>query len=67
MIRVKSNILILIVLFILCAGFCNSGCNSREAQDTLASHPLIAKHYYSGFDLAHDTYNAITPASNGKI
>ena len=29
--------------------------------------PLIAKHYYSGFPLAHDTYNAISAASNGKI
>jgi hypothetical protein len=36
-------------------------------QDTKASEPLIAKHYFSGFDLAHDTYNAISPASDGKI
>jgi hypothetical protein len=36
-------------------------------QDTKSPHPLIAKHYYSGFDLAHDTYNAISPASDGKI
>ncbi len=28
---------------------------------------LIAKRYYSGFDLAHDTYNAISAASDGKI
>lgn len=28
---------------------------------------LTAKRYYSGFDLAHDTYNAITAASDGKI
>lgn len=28
---------------------------------------LIAKAYFSGFELAHDTYNAITTASNGKI
>lgn len=31
------------------------------------SHSLEAKTYYSGFPLAHDTYNAITSASNGKI
>jgi hypothetical protein len=37
------------------------------SQDTRAPHPLIAKHYYSGFDQAHDTYNAISPASDGKI
>ena len=28
---------------------------------------LVAQHYYSGFPLAHDTYNAISAASNGKI
>jgi hypothetical protein len=27
----------------------------------------VAKTYYSGFPLAHDTYNSITPASDGKI
>lgn len=31
------------------------------------SKSLTAKHYYSGFPLAHDTYNAISPASDGKI
>ncbi|QEC52200.1 hypothetical protein EDD80_10656 [Anseongella ginsenosidimutans] len=29
--------------------------------------PLIAASYYSGFELAHDTYNAISAASDGKI
>lgn len=28
---------------------------------------LIAKRFYSGFELAHDTYNAISAASDGKI
>ena len=28
---------------------------------------LIAKRYFSGFDKAHDTYNAISPASDGNI
>lgn len=28
---------------------------------------LTAKAYFSGFELAHDTYNAITAASNGKL
>ncbi len=35
--------------------------------DTKAPLPLIAKKYFSGFDQAHDTYNAISPASDGKI
>lgn len=30
-------------------------------------HSLVAKHYYSGFDLANNTYNAISSASDGKI
>ncbi len=29
--------------------------------------PLSAKHYFSGFDDAHDTHNAISEASDGKI
>ncbi|TDB63450.1 NHL repeat-containing protein [Arundinibacter roseus] len=29
--------------------------------------PLVATPYYSGFELAHDTYNAITAASDGNI
>src|SRR5690606_12331046 len=29
--------------------------------------PLIAKPYFSGFKKAHDTYNALSAASNGKI
>lgn len=28
---------------------------------------LTAKRYYSGFELAHDTYNAISVASDGKV
>jgi hypothetical protein len=29
--------------------------------------PLIAQHYFSGFERAHDTYNALSAASDGKI
>ncbi|MGV8134543.1 MAG: neutral/alkaline non-lysosomal ceramidase N-terminal domain-containing protein [Mangrovibacterium sp.] len=28
---------------------------------------LVAKRYFSGFDLAHDTYNAISAAGDGRI
>lgn len=47
-----------------------AGCNSHDApvSDSLTTKDsLIAKHYYSGFDLAYDTYNAISSASDGKI
>ena len=38
-----------------------------DYQDSRDQEPLIAKRYFSGFDQAHDTYNAISPASDGKI
>ncbi|MEN8229150.1 MAG: hypothetical protein ABFS38_13410 [Bacteroidota bacterium] len=37
-------------------------CSEKETQK-----PLVAKHYFSGFDLAHDTYNTLSPASDGRI
>ncbi|HHU27178.1 MAG TPA: hypothetical protein GXZ56_11270 [Bacteroidales bacterium] len=43
-----------------------SNVNNQEKQ-TLGEKQLTATSYFSGFDLAHDTYNAISAASNGKI
>ena len=40
---------------------------NENASGEKESVSLIAKHYYSGFPLAHDTYNAISAASDGKI
>ncbi|HEU5147228.1 MAG TPA: hypothetical protein VFT90_10960 [Chryseosolibacter sp.] len=31
------------------------------------AHVIMARKYFSGFELAHDTYNALTAASDGKI
>ncbi len=44
-------------------------CRSSEQKtgNTATQQPLVAKHYYSGFPDAHDTYNAISAASDGKI
>lgn len=39
-------------------------CNGQSATD---HDRLIATQYYSGFELAHDTYNAISSASDGNI
>ncbi len=36
-------------------------------SETNSAPFLTAKRYYSGFELAHDTYNAISVASNGKV
>ena len=40
---------------------------ARTRQIDNHSRALIAKQYYSGFALAHDTYNALSLASDGKI
>ena len=45
---------------------CNSPQKSEKPSETVPV-PLTAKHYYSGFPDAHDTYNAISAASDGKI
>lgn len=45
-------------------------CNTQKPPSPSpepASQPLIAKYFYSGFEFAHDTYNAISTASDGKI
>ncbi|ADB36665.1 hypothetical protein [Spirosoma linguale] len=39
----------------------------NPATETNVASSLIATPYYSGFALAHDTYNAITAASDGKV
>jgi hypothetical protein len=42
--------------------------NYSVATETLTDQEtLTASHYYSGFERAHDTYNAISAASDGRI
>jgi hypothetical protein len=41
--------------------------NTIALPDEVKNVSLEAKPYYSGFELAHDTYNAISCASDGKI
>jgi len=41
-------------------------CNLPKKAGSIPT-PLTAKHYYSGFPDAHDSYNAISAASDGKI
>jgi hypothetical protein len=46
----------------------HSGCSNKPGEPSLPTNqPLSAKHYYSGFPDAHDTYNAISAGSDGKI
>jgi len=46
----------------------NSGTGRIESSDVISdSGTLRAKQYFSGFNLAHDSYNCLTMASDGKI
>ena len=65
--EVRYDSLVFIVLLASFVGFCSAGCDTGMSPNSSSPYQLVAKHYYSGFDLAHDTYNAITPASDGKI
>jgi hypothetical protein len=48
---------------------CQQGSKPVAVAPAAAGQPrnLVAKTYNSGFALAHDTYNGISPASDGKI
>jgi hypothetical protein len=58
----KQILHILLILMIV-----TSCSNVNKKERITEKKPLIATRYFSGFDLAHDTYNAISAASDGKI
>ena len=41
--------------------------NSSSRSNSASGKGLTATSYFSGFDLAHDTYNTITTASDGRV
>lgn len=50
------------------------GCNQKQSSNETGGEnqlttktSLVAKRYFSGFEDAHDTYNAISKANDGKI
>ena len=65
------NYFTLIVLTVILLLGCTQNKQKKELDSNAAAAApkghLIAKHYYSGFPLAHDTYNAISSASDGNI
>lgn len=61
----KSNVLLAILIATIVIG-CSNG-NNHQKKQTFEEKQLTATSYFSGFDLAHDTYNAISAASDGKI
>ena len=62
----KSIFLIIISLSLITIVLTSLTRCNPTTQNT-PQEPLVAKHYYSGFPDAHDTYNAISAASDGKI
>ncbi|MDX9776764.1 MAG: hypothetical protein RBT40_12585, partial [Petrimonas sp.] len=61
-----SAILLLALFFTQCVQQ-NKQANLSEISSGNQTDTMIAKRYFSGFEDAHDTYNAITEASDGKI
>lgn len=46
---------------------CVTQLSCKTQKQSSSPSPLVATHYFSGFENAHDTYNAISTASDGKI
>lgn len=66
----RKIIFVPIVILLLFVGCNNSQTNTtdkKRVDQSVSQPPLVAKKYFSGFDDAHDTYNAISSASDGKI
>lgn len=65
----KPNKIIFNILLGLSASACFHGNDQVAAVSAIPSQPkhLVAKTYNSGFPIAHDTYNGISAASDGKI
>ena len=57
--ELKSTFLLVFTLLI-------ASC-SQKKEPIIDKKQLIAKEYFSGFNLAHDTYNAISSANDGRI
>jgi len=59
--------IMMISLVVLTAGCSGSEEKEKTGSEGKTGGQLIAKPYYSGFEIAHDTYNAISAASDGNI
>ncbi len=67
----KASIHYIAFALLLAGASCSSGDSEKSSQNDTAAGartaPLVAKHYYSGFELAHDTYNTVSAASDGRV
>ena len=59
-----ATLFLVVFLLVYLCGLRLPAALGRESE---TPRRLIARTYNSGFDLAHDTYNAISTADNGKI
>ena len=60
------SVILMFSLTIACSTQPSNGIKGDTGNQGQAD-PLVAKNYYSGFSHAHDTYNAISAASDGNI
>ena len=67
MIRIGMSTAVLIVVLELMSCRENSGPVVYETVKNPGPYQMIAKTYDSGFEKAHDTYNGLSTASDGKI
>lgn len=60
---------VFVLAFMICCMLAMCGCGKSEvdARTVQGSERLIARTFNSGFEHAHDTYNGLSAASDGKI
>ena len=63
----KNSFLTALVVLFLGAGCADPNKNENRTAALKEKKPLAAQHYYSGFPLAHDTYNTLSTASDGRV
>ena len=69
MLKIMKEKLFLLALVTLILG---AGCVDSNKKENVSStqkekKALVAQHFYSGFPLAHDTYNTLSTASDGRV
>ena len=63
---IKNNFCACLLSMALCLAGCGAGSAGKSGHPA-SSAKLIARTYNSGFELAHDTYNGMSVASDGRI
>ncbi len=61
------TILLSLFFLIACHNAQNNDSSQTKTKEPAEPDTLTGQTYFSGFEDAHDTYNAISPASDGRI